>query len=83
MPLPVEKKVYTPMWVAWLITGLMALVLAFTTYLAFATKPEPGEPPPLLVLALVVPVAVIALVLVWLSAFRRLPTYIIVEEDRQ
>jgi len=79
--LPVEKKVYTPMWVAWLITGLMALVLAFTTYLAFATKPEPGEPPPLLVLALVVPVALIALVLVWLSALRKLPTYIIVEED--
>ena len=81
--MPVEKKVYTPMWVAWLITGLMALVLAFTTYPAFATKPEPGEPPPLIVLALVVPVASIALVLVWLSALGKLPTYIIVEEDER
>ncbi len=44
--MPVERKVYTPRWVAWLITVLMVIVVAFSAYLAFTTAPRPGEPPP-------------------------------------
>ena len=78
--MPVERKVYTPRWVAWFITVLMVIVVAFSAYLALTTPPKPGEPPPYVILALVVPVAILTCALVWLSALRKLPAYVIVEE---
>ena len=79
--MPVERKVYAPTWAAWFITGVMVLIAAFITYVALTTHPEPGEPHPVFLLVLVIPICVASCVLVWLSAMRKLPAYIIVEEE--
>jgi len=53
-----ERKAYTPEWMAWLVTILMVTIIIFSVYLVFAMPPEPGELPPYATLALVVPVAI-------------------------
>ena len=80
--MPTVKKVYLPKWVFWMVLLIILPMLVFFNWAYFSNPQSQAELGVIGWLALNF-IFLVVLVMIFLMAFRKLPSYIIEEEDKK
>ena len=80
--MPTVKKVYLPKWVFWMVLLIILPMLVFFNWAYFGNPKSQAELGVIGWLALNF-IFLVVLVMIFLMAFRKLPSYIIEEEDKK
>ena len=80
--MPVVRKVYLPKWIFWMVCLILVPMIVFFNVSYFSNPQSKAELGTIGWLALNF-VFVVILVMIYLMAFRKLPSYIIEEEEKK
>ncbi|OGC77618.1 MAG: hypothetical protein A2Z27_03060 [candidate division Zixibacteria bacterium RBG_16_50_21] len=78
----IVKKVYLPKWIFWMVCLIMVPLIVFFNISYFTNAQSQAELGTIGWLALIF-VFVVIIVMMYLMAFRKLPSYIIEEEEKK